>query len=519
DPWPADNARSRFVETKAITLGDERLSFQRDANELFDLAEPNTKVFDYLHGWRWLRDLTANDCRNADTARALAQNWCQRFNGPGANAWQAKLISERLIATCYHGASLLNAAGEENTQWRTTFFSSVARQMRHLSRVGHKAPDPADRLFASIALITIGLCLPGSDDAYQQGIELLRRESRLQFRSDGGYLSRNTAAQLTIVLQLGSILDAFAKRGMDAPSFLKHFHSRTAEFLALFRLGDGGLAVFQGGLEQSPDLVAKALDGAGEGNTLGFAKYSGFQRMEAAKTVLIADVGAPGVERKDTKRSSNRPFGCGSFNLAAGKHRIVVNCGAGKDLSEQWTDALAQESAFSTFDLEVEGDPANSMRRSQVFHQTPFHRRAENEQGRLIEVERPFLRQIGMSTDYLGVHTRRLFLRCSGSEVIGEDRFSFATASDKISWKVRFHLGPMVRASISRDRKAIILLLQDGQGWRFKSNFKHLDIEKSVYCGGGAPVKSTEQIVLSGVYESDDEEETVVKWGFRRFST
>ncbi|MEM9263622.1 MAG: hypothetical protein AAGA22_08595, partial [Pseudomonadota bacterium] len=72
DPWPADNARSRFVETKAITLGDERLSFQREANELFDLAEPNTKVFDYLHGWRWLRDLTANDSRNADTARALA---------------------------------------------------------------------------------------------------------------------------------------------------------------------------------------------------------------------------------------------------------------------------------------------------------------------------------------------------------------------------------------------------------------------------------------------------------------
>ncbi len=503
DPYGADKALGEAILAGRLSIGAQSIDCEGEIEKLWLLAGRDGPLHDFLHRFVWLRHLAALGQRGRDPAHRLAEIWFDDHEKWSPDSWEPFATSERLIQLCCHGQVVL-ARGD--VMWRSRVLTSMARQTRHLARAGHRASAAHERLLIAMALTVSALALPGCESEAEKGLELLRRELRLQIRPDGGHISRNPSRQLELTARLQMVLKALEARRMPAPGFLRHVMGRAAAHLQLFRTGDGKLAVFNGGYEDDGAALSSALTAVDEtAEPTGFARHSGFQRLEAARSVLIADVGAA----RGLSANPGGFQGGASFHFSSGRARIVVNCGSGSHLPGEWGGAMRQAAAHSTLSTEPK-EAGTFLFRNAVI----THRRAEDVKGHLLEIERAF----GAEPAEMK-HVRRFYLAARGDDFRGEDRFIAPTPQLRASWRVRFHLHPGVKASIARDARSVILALPNREGWRFRTNCRHLAIEKSVYCGAGDLPQSTEQIVLGGDLDSPPEGDMVVRWSFRRMET
>ena len=95
--------------------------------------------------------------------------------------------------------------------------------------------------------------------------------------------------------------------------------------LRALRHGDGGLALFNGTKEGLPSLIELVLSQAGRGGRgPSSLPDGGFQRLQAGRSVVIADCGAPPPPGADRHAHA----GTLSMELSIGRDRMIVNCGA-----------------------------------------------------------------------------------------------------------------------------------------------------------------------------------------------
>lgn len=503
DPYGADKALGEAVASGRLSIGAQSVDCEGELERLWTLAGREGPLHDFLHRFVWLRHLAALGQKGRDPAHRLAEAWFDQNEKWSPDAWEPYATGERLIHLCCHGQVVI-ARGD--VMWRSRVLTSMARQTRHLARAGHRAGAAHERLLTAMSLTVAALALPGCESEVEKGIELLRRELRLQIRPDGGHISRNPSRQLELVVRLQMVLKALEARRMPAPGFLRHVIGRTAAHVQLFRAGDGRLAVFNGGFEDDGAALSSALTAVDEAaEPTGFARHSGFQRLEAARSVLIADTGA-------ARGGAAMPGGYlsgGSFHFSSGRSRIVVNCGPGTQLPGEWGAAMRQAAAHSTLSTEPREAVAAFYRNAVI-----THRRAEDAKGHLLEIERAVSDAGNMR------HIRRFYLAARGDDLRGEDRISSPNDAVAAGWRLRFHLHPGVKASLARDNRSIILALPNREGWRFRTNCRRISLERSIYCGVGELPQSSEQIVISGDgLEVEEAGDIVVRWSFRRMET
>jgi uncharacterized heparinase superfamily protein len=495
DPRTPDPSLGEAVLRGKFSVGSATVDCEGDLAAIWDVSAKAPAARRFLQEFSWLRHAGAVRAPE-ERARAIAAGWLARHDKWSPDAWEPALVAERLINLCCHASLLLKGA---DALWRSRILSSMARQTRHLANTGHRAAADYGRLTAALGLTLAAVSLPGCEAASERGMELLRRELRLQIRPDGGYASRNPSLQLDIVIRLQMIVAALEARRLAVPPFLKHALARTAVNLQVFRSGDGGLAVFNGGYEDDARAVLAALQALdADAPPSGFARHTGFHRIESARTLLIADAGAADCERLFES--------VGSFHFSSGRSRIVVNCGNGARVSAEWSAALSQAAAHSALSAEFPSGVAPLPSAAAV-----AHRRSEDARGQLVQIDRAFGDRAGPR------HVRRLYLAAAGDNLRGEDSLLAPPTALAAGWRLRFHLHPSVKASTARDGKSVILALSNSEGWRFRANAPALRLERSVYCGaGGAPLAS-EQIVL-GPFDLEEpvEGDMVVKWAFQR---
>lgn len=507
DPYEPDAELGDAILRGRLSISAQTVDCYGDLERLWELAGREGPLHDFMHQFLWLRHLARFGVRAKEPATRLARAWFDAHERWSPDGWAPYTTGERLIQLCCHGQLVL-AAGD--ALWRSRVLSSMARQTRHLARAGHRAGTAYERLMTATALTVAALSLPGCEAASEKGLELLRRELRLQIRPDGGHISRNPSRQLELVVRLQMVLKALEAQRLTPPGFLKHIVGRAAAHAQLFRAGDGKLAVFNGGTEDDGGALVAALRSVEQDvEPSGFARHSGFQRLEAARGVVIADVGAA----RGGAIASNAYQSGASFHFSSGRSRIVVNCGSGDQMPGEWPAALRLAAAHST----VSVDPPAAA--GQLFRGAVItHRRAEEQRGQLLEIERAFAGE-GSAGQGL-THLRRFYLASRGDDLRGEDRLSRAAPAIGRIWKLRFHLHPGVKASLARDASSVILALPNKEGWRFRANTDAVALEKSVYCGAGGRPQATEQIVITppaaAGLEGAAPRDIVVKWSFRR---
>jgi len=515
EPW--DGAPRRLEEADSLLRGRFRFcGAQLDVSDgvsVFDLPPPNRDWEEALHSFAWLPALST---AGGDNARRLATNligqWIKRHAVYSEPAWLPHVMARRLAAIFSH--SRLVILNSEMT-WRSRLFVSLREQSRMLERIADEAPDGLPRLQTAAVLALSGICLTDSPKRREAGLAMLEGEVERQILPDGGHVSRSPEALLSAYHHLVMVLEGLNVTNEEPPHALRNAHDRIAPMLRFFRHGDGGMALFNGGTEGDPRMIAGLLarDDV-RGQPFHHARHSGYQRLTAGRSLLVLDCG----KTPEGAFSLAAHAGAGAFEFSSGPDRIIVNCGAAGPGNETWSGALRATAAHSTLTLADKSSarvlPPGLMRdllgpRLLDGPVEPVSRRVETPQGLTIEA---------MHDGYVAAfgvrHERQITLSPQGLMVTGRDRLvpdggSRSRPAGGLSYAVRFHIHPDVRVS-RLDGGGILLKLPGGEGWRFRAGGGHLELEESVYLGGPT-VRRTEQLVISGITKDASAE---IAWVF-----
>jgi uncharacterized heparinase superfamily protein len=472
-----------------------------DGRSPFEMTPPSEDWADMLLGFDWLRHLRAADSGIARAnARSLVDEWIALQGSWDPLAWQPEILSRRIIAWLAHAPLILN---DVDVGFYRRFLRTLTRQIRYLRSTAGRTRDGVPRLRARIALTYGALCLSGQTRHLDRETHNLAAELERQVLPDGGHISRNPGALIELMLDLLPLNQVFASRNVAPPSALLYAFDRITPMLRFFRHGDGQFALFNGMGPTHPDLVATILAyDDSQGTPVANASHSGYQRLEAADTVLIMDTGRP----PPVDLSAHAHAGCLSFELST-KHRIIVNCGVPEVGRANWRDVARATAAHST----VTFNDTSSCRflDTQTFRRlfgSPIVdgprrvavSREEDDKGITLRASHDgYLRRFGLN------HQRSLTLSADGSYLAGEDLFyppegHLLPKTARDAFAVRFHLHPEIQSTLRDDGRGVVLVLPNREVWNFDAYQDEVAIEESVYLAGQDGPRRTHQLVIVG---------------------
>jgi uncharacterized heparinase superfamily protein len=484
----------RFVFAGKVVISDARSPFETNP--------PSEEWAVALHGFGWLRHLRAAESGiSRANARALVDEWINLNRSGDPIAWRPDVVARRVISWLSQATLVLE---ESDARFYRRFLRSLSRQVRHLRLTLGEARGGVPRFQAVIALVYASLCMAGQQRHARTASRRLAEELERQILPDGGHISRNPGALIELLADLLPLRTVFNAQNLAPPPALLNAIDRIMPMLRFFRHGDGNFALFNGMGPTPTDVLSTILvyDDA-RGAPLSSAPHSGYQRVEAAGTVLLMDTGrAPPMSA-----SQDANAGCLSFELSVKQQRIVVNCGLPAVSRDSWRQVARSTAAHSTATLNDTSScrfvESAAVRR--MFYGAPMVGgprtiaavREDGPGGVILRTSHD-----GYADLFNVIHQRVLMLSPDGAKLDGEDWFTPAkgdtVSADRDQFAVRFHLHPSVKANRLSDGHSAMLLMPNKEVWTFHAYEDRVDLEESVYLAGPDGPRRTVQIVIYG---------------------
>ena len=490
----------------------------------FEIEPPSEDWARALFGFAWLRHLRAADTPLArENARALVGEAIgprrrELARGPGR---EPRVVARRVISFLCQSPLVLNGA---DPAFYGSFLRAIGRGVAALEGDAVAARRPIDRLGAAIALSYAALCCSGLENRLKRATRLLAAELDAQILTDGGHVSRHPGALIELLLDLLPLRLLYASRSLEAPEALTRAVDRMMPMLHYLRAGGRELALFNGMGPTAVDHVATLLSYDNvRGSPPSYAEGSGYARLEASGTVLIADTGpAPALASAAAAHA-----GCLSFELTTRGVPLVVNVGT-PGASGPARTAARRTAAHSTLSL---GDASSAL----------LLEDADGEVARFVErrlgpalaggpgdvkVERNIdaegwtvctARHDGYEARFGVTHERRWSLAPNGGRLDGADRLLGTGREREAPGPVtlRFHLHPGVGAQRDGATGTVDLAIgKGGEVWRFRSESGVATLEDSIYFGGPQGRRPTVQIVVRPNPAPDGR--NPARWSFER---
>lgn len=496
DPWPGDAQRGRELVAGVFrfagqTVEKDHLSWKpRDAKPEWVAA---------LHGFEWLRDLrSVGGDRARRMAREMVASWLDVYQKPDDAAWRADVMGVRLTSwISFHELFCASA----NDDFRRTYFASLVRQAKHLSRALPGKFSGLPLMKALKGLAYTGIALDDGDDRLEQAFRLILKEIGEQILPDGTHISRSPQATFEFLQCLVDLRAALIVARIDLPEEVQHAIDRIAPAVKFFRHSDGALCHFNGAQEGNPHIIeATVMHSGARGRAMQSLPHGGYERLQMGRSGLIVDTGLP----SRSEHAATAHAGVLSFEYSYGRDRVIVNCGT-SEVAGKWREMLRFTAAHSCLVV----DHRNACQidaRGMMCGRPDVQARRKDEHG-VVSLESS---HDGYIPRYGLMHGRNLHLRDGGEVLAGEDSLS---GKSGVHFAVRFHLHPGIQASLIRDGAEVLLRAKSGTGWKFIAPESVISIEDSVYSCGGEHPRRTQQIVLNAVTAGTS---TRLAWELRR---
>jgi uncharacterized heparinase superfamily protein len=505
--WPADRQRGQALLTGEFRFAGESI---REPRPLSRPSGASPAWRESLNRFDWLNDLRAAGIPGAQAAGVeLARRWIAENPRYDEAVWRSGVLSARLRNLLLNGPYLTHGA---EPGFSSLLVGSLYRQAAHLGRALGDGLYGADLLKAAIALMLAGLMLPKGERLLLQGRRIFSREVSRQLLADGGHVERSPQAMLEILVHLVDLREVFSAARRPHPDNLQLSIENLASALLMLCHNDGHLAAFNDTAELDPRLVEAALRRAGGRlRTLNQLPLTGFQRMEAGKSVALVDCGAPPRHGLDVRAHA----GTLSFEFSHDEERLIVNCGA-HPWSKEWQQVQRTTAAHSTMIVDNVNSSMLLPPRKAIgggFRMAGIALKPDIVTARREETNGQIwldLSHNGYEEGFGLIHRRRLYLSANGEDFMGEDQL---VGKGGNSFALRFHLHPDVHASITQNGQAALLKLAKGSFWRMRVQGGEVALAESASIGAGGRVRRTQQLVIMGVIESD---RTEVKWLLQR---
>lgn len=490
----------------------------------FSFIPPSRAWAEALYGFGWLRHLRAAGTALAQAnARSLVDEFVTSRLGDRAIACSTTVTARRLMSFVSQSPLILEGADHAFYQ---RFLRIIGQSVRDLERQVRSGLLPYEQLMAAIALCYAGLCCEGLDRTLRRASRLLARELDRQILPDGGHASRNPHVIVDLLFDLLPLRQMFASREVDTPEPLLRAIDRILPMIRLFRHGDGTLSHFNGMGVTAPDHLATLLTYDDmRSQPIHHAPHSGYERIEAGSSLLVADVG----RYPPLLLSGEAGAGCLSFEFSSGPQRIVVNCGTPRVATDAVLQASRSTVAHSTASINdasscqivsVKGNWLDRLVARFVLRRIGPVMINGPEQVSAERSERDHVPMLSASHDGYRVsfgltHERRWQLAPDGEILEGEDLFwGEGTRSPTAEAIIRFHLAPGIKASRAQNGRVVMLVLPNREAWQFTTSLGEAYVEDSVFLAASEGMRPTEQIVLA----LRPAETPSVRWRFERMA-
>jgi uncharacterized heparinase superfamily protein len=454
----------------------------------FDAPSPSLAWSEALFGMGWLRHLRAADTAlSRANARSLVDEFLRKRHDRNDIARRPVIMSRRLIALISNAGMILEGADHS---FYDRFVRHLGETAQRLAIDMDKGLTERDRLAAAIGCAYAGLCLDHAERMRRAATSRLSKELDWQILPDGGHASRNPRLLVELLLDLLPLRVLYGAQGHEQPRALTGAIDRMMPHLRLFRHGDGSLALFNGMGATQPDTIATliAYDDV-RGQPMTDAPYSGYVRMEAGASVLVADVGAA----PDVWSAGDAGAGPLSFEFSQARQRVIVNCGLPQHSAPALKLASRYTAAHSTLALDGEdagrfigigGEALLTGGAHEVSHQ-----RRAGEEGAILEASHDaWMSRHGVT------HRRTLALSPDGRRLEGQDELT-GLLKAPVEGILRFHLHPAIHATRRQDGSSALLTC-GGESWAFVSDDAPLDIEESLFLAGPDGPRRSLQLVI-----------------------
>lgn len=510
---PEPRSIGSYARGKQLSAGNFLFAgflIEAPGKPIWDIAVPDARFEDALHGFSWLDDLAAVDDLAARTrAQDWTFGWIARYGRGGGPGWTPDLTGRRLIRWINHAILLLN--GRDKVQARS-YFRSLGRQTIFLARRWKAATPGLPRFEALTGLIYAGLSLTGMERHVAGAANALARECAREVEPDGGILTRNPEELLRVFTLLTWAARALTDAGRKPLPDHVDAIERIAPTLRALRHSDGGLARFHGGGRGAAGVLEQALAEARGRAVTAHGPAMGFQRLAGGRTNVILDAAAPPTGR----HSVNAHASTLAFELTSGRRPLIVNCGSGMGFGAEWRRAGRATPSHSTlciqgFSSSRLGTETGGPGATAELDEVPEQVWAQSEQ--TLDGLRVLAGHNGYAPTHGMTHLRELILSHDGRILAGEDTLGAMTGLDRkrfdklmertrhqgIAFDLRFHLHPDVDATLDLGGTAVSMALKSGEIWVFRHDgVGELKLEPSVYLESGRlKPRATRQIVLS----------------------
>ena len=495
--WPGDPARGAAIAGGEIELAGELV---RHPSPRWSPPSVGSQWLAAWHGFDWIADLTTAGGAARDAAGDLVQSWLHENAVWPDVAGRADVVATRVFAWVAQFDEI--GRRDQDHSLRRAILASLVAQVRHLARTASWEVAGAARLRALKGLITGRTALGDSETRLAKVLKALEREVLVQVLPDGGHISRNPSLQLQVLQDLIDTRAVLRAGQIETPGGIQHAIERMAPMLRFFRHGDRRLALFNDSLEEDGVLIDLVLTRSeAKGAAPSHAIHTGFDRLQAGRSLVIVDTGRPPPHGFDETAHA----GTLSFEISHERERIIVNCGAYRGPKSGWSRVARASAAHSV--LVVADTNSTEIREDGALGHGPGsvgRERAEHEGQQWISATHDGYR------DRFGLtYARQLFLAADGEDLRGEERLTGNSGAD---FAVRFHLHPSVQASLAEDGGAALLRLPSGMFWRLRAVGAGMSLGESVYLGSGE-ARRTQQVVLSGTVGAEG---VAVRWALRR---
>jgi uncharacterized heparinase superfamily protein len=483
---------------------------------IFDLEPPSADWETALLGFGWLRHLRAADSAvTRANARALVEDWMSDPRRGRSGGRRPEVIARRVISMLSQAPLML---GEADNRFYRRFLRGVTRDIRTLRYAALDTADGVPRLQVAIALCYASLCLANQAGHIKAATRRLGDELQRQILPDGGHVSRNPGALVTLLIDLLPLRQTFSARNIAPPPSLLNAIDRMMPMLRFFRHGDGSFALFNGMSNAPSHLLATLLayDDA-HGVPMSAMPHTGFHRIDAEELTIIMDTGVP----PPAAVSSDAHAGCLSFELSSGLGRIIVNCGMPATGRDNWRVFARSTAAHSTLAYRnasscqfVEQDAMKRLLDGAPVVSGPSKVTIER------EVASDGVMLTATHDGYLSrfdiLHRRTLMVADDGSRLVGEDAVLPGSGGrlrgSESDYVIRFHLHPTVKASRLGDGHSVMLVLANREVWNFEAPDDRVELEESVFLAGNDGPRRTVQIIIRQAAK----QQPTVRWSFSR---
>jgi uncharacterized heparinase superfamily protein len=464
----------------------------------FEMDLPSQEFGVRLHSFGWVRHMrSVKDEEAFGQLRHIVNDWIVTHGRYiGGIAWEADIISQRLIAWLSHSPIILRNA--EHAFYRR-FLKSLAFQVRYLRHITDTTCDGEARLRARIALAMASVAMPASESTIRKAARNLDQELDRQILPDGGHSSRNPRTGLELLIDLLPLRQTYVNLGHDVPAKLIPCIDRMYPALRFFRHEGGELALFNGATSTlANELMAVLRYDETAGAPFKALPHLQYERLAHNNVVVIMDTGKP----LSPELSRTAHAGCLSFEMSSGRHRFVINSGSPKFAGERFRQLARLTAAHSTVTI----NDRSSSRLSQSGFLGPIITggvskvivRREERAGQpdaVIATHDGYAQAFGL------LHERDISINGQGNAVRGRDRLVQPDGTEPAETNTavaaaRFHIHPSINIR-QHSAHEVYLSAPDGEVWLFTCRDAEVLVEEDIFFADPSGVRQTSQLSVT----------------------